>query len=424
MVGRLINEVFDMDKFHVILSKYYECVSSGIAQKFVDDTQKERGEKFVYYTILPIKDDNGKVVELLGIGEDITPQKKAENKLIESEEKYRILFERSPLPKLIFEKETLRILEVNLAAINLYGYSRKEFQRMSLFDIRPSERFDDLRKFFGGGVPQSYVFDTVHNRKNGGLMTVNITANHIRYENKDARMIVVLDRTEQEKAKDELVATTQNLRELAAHLQNIREEERLNIAREIHDELGQQLTGLKMDISWLGKKLCTENESIRNKVNSSLELIDITIHTVRKLATKLRPGILDDLGLAEAIKWHSSEFSKRTGVVIAFCTDVADSNLSPAISIALFRIYQESLTNVARHANATAVCSSLKIDGTNIVLTVADNGTGFNTSQQTKRKTLGLLGMKERVTMFNGKYSIESTPGKGTQVVVQIPMAN
>lgn len=214
----------------------------------------------------------------------------------------------------------------------------------------------------------------------------------------------------------------EQLRNLSAHLQNIREEERMHIAREMHDELGQLLTGFKMDVSWLNKRLVnSENPEIKEKLTSLLGLVDEAVLFVRKLAAELRPSILDDLGLVAALEWHSKEFTKRFNIDVEFQTRSEELHTSGLIATGLFRMYQESLTNVARHSGANKVESQLQLVNGDIWLSVRDNGKGFDLNVNTERKTLGLLGMKERALMIGGKLEIKSEPGKGTVVTVTVP---
>jgi signal transduction histidine kinase len=212
----------------------------------------------------------------------------------------------------------------------------------------------------------------------------------------------------------------EQLRGLSAYLQNVREDERIHIAREIHDELGQLLTGFKMDVSLLRKKLGESTDPvITEKLEYMLTIVDEAVRFVRKLATELRPSILDDLGLVPALEWHSHEFEKRYNIKVAFHPLVQELHTSPVIATGLFRMYQESLTNVARHSSATKVEASLNISNDRIILSIADNGKGFDTSR-TSKKTLGLLGMKERATMVGGQLEIISEPGKGTTITITV----
>ena len=213
----------------------------------------------------------------------------------------------------------------------------------------------------------------------------------------------------------------EQLRNLTAHLQNIREEERIHIAREMHDELGQLLTAFKMDISWLQKKLAPHHgDAIFEKLGDMNKLIDDSVLFVRKIASELRPSVLDDFGLVPALEWHSEEFQKRFHIEVDFKTETRELKTSSLIATGLFRMYQESLTNVARHSKATKVFTRLEVNDNIITLSVRDNGMGFDMHATDQKKTLGLLGMKERAAMIAGNLRIESAPGTGTMVVITV----
>lgn len=238
-----------------------------------------------------------------------------------------------------------------------------------------------------------------------------------------------IDITERKKAEDEVRISRESLRRsyddirrLASSIENIREEEKIKIAREIHDELGQQLTGLKMDISWLGKKLDPADSSLQQKMHDILELLDETVRSVRRIASELRPGLLDDLGLIAAMEWQCQEFEKRSGMRIRFLFTGTDSGVSSKTATGLFRILQECLTNAARHARATEITVNLQLDESEAALQICDNGMGFDPREIESKKTLGLLGINERALMLGGKYRLISAPGKGTTVVVAVPL--
>lgn len=216
---------------------------------------------------------------------------------------------------------------------------------------------------------------------------------------------------------------SEQLRDLSAHLQNIREQERIHIAREMHDELGQLLTGFKMDVSWLNKKLAgVEDPAIQERLSSLLTLTDEAVSFVRKVAAELRPSVLDDLGLVAALEWQSKEFQKRFNIEVDFNSKTEDINTSELIATGLFRMYQESLTNVARHSGAQKVVSNLQNTTRQICLSITDDGKGFAINGNGERKTLGLLGMKERALMIGGNLEILSEPGKGTTVIITVPL--
>lgn len=230
------------------------------------------------------------------------------------------------------------------------------------------------------------------------------------------------ERSERKRAEEKLRETNEQLRALAARLQSVREEERIWIAREIHDELGQALTALKIDLSWLESKLPRDQKPLLNKTKSISKLVDNTIRSLRRIASELRPGVLDNLGLAAAIEWQAQEFQTRTGITCRCWLNLDDSGLSKEQSTAIFRIFQEALTNVARHANATDVDISLEEKAGELVLEVRDNGKGITESEISNPKSLGLLGMRERAFLLGGEVKIIGAAGKGTAVTVYIPL--
>jgi PAS domain S-box-containing protein len=247
--------------------------------------------------------------------------------------------------------------------------------------------------------------------------------NHI-YPSPEGLSIFIRDISKKRNAEELLKQSYEDIRRLASHQEKIREEERTSIAREIHDELGQQLTVLKMDISWLNKNSSQDEEKIKQRITGLLQMIDNTIRTVRRISSELRPSILDDLGLLAALEWLSSDFEKKSGIKTTFITDVSELNLDTSINTAMFRIFQESLTNVARHAQASEVFALLKIENDELLIRIKDNGNGFIMSGIENKKTLGILGMKERVALIKGEYKIDSSPGKGTTVEVRVPVSS
>jgi signal transduction histidine kinase len=212
------------------------------------------------------------------------------------------------------------------------------------------------------------------------------------------------------------------LRRLAAHLISIREEERAHIAREIHDELGQVLTGLKMEVTWLAKRL--KDKPLIEKTDTMCSLIDSTVQTVRKIATGLRPEMLDDMGLVAAVAWQAKEFQKRTGIRCRAKLPPETAKLDIDVSTTMFRIFQEILTNVARHSRATRVDIELALGDDQVALEVTDNGVGIQDSELHAKKSLGLLGMQERALLFGGDVRISGSPGHGTRVSVTIPTSS
>ncbi|HRQ42053.1 MAG TPA: GAF domain-containing protein [Chloroflexota bacterium] len=214
----------------------------------------------------------------------------------------------------------------------------------------------------------------------------------------------------------------EQLRSLTNYLQTAREAERAHIAREIHDEFGQMLTVLKMDIVWLSKRLPLENESVQEKAQEMSHLIDQAINTVRNLAAELRPSLLDDLGLIAALEWQAHHFSKRADIACTLDVPVMPVDLGLEANIAVFRIFQEALTNIARHADATQVTVTVRQSLNQFSLTVKDNGRGIKKSQLNSAKSLGLVGIQERARSLGGTAVVKGRPGRGTTMTLQLPV--
>jgi signal transduction histidine kinase len=237
----------------------------------------------------------------------------------------------------------------------------------------------------------------------------------------DMNRILSAELAEREMTEQRLRASEEQLRALAAHLQSVREEERIHIAREIHDELGQALTGLKFDINTLARNTNPADPQAVSAATAHLcQQIDRIINSVRRIASGLRPEVLDEMGLAAAVEWQAREFSRRTGIRCVVDISPGFTDPDKERSTALFRIFQELLTNVARHAHATKVAVALS-DAGPLTLKVEDNGRGIQDQEFESPKSLGFLGLRERVLAFGGSIDVKGQEGKGTSVSVSIP---
>jgi PAS domain S-box-containing protein len=301
------------------------------------------------------------------------------------------------------------------------GYSTDEVLKLSPLDLFPedqralvSERIASV--FISGNDEVIADLLTKDNRR----VPYYFNGRKIQLGDTEYLIGMGIDITERVRAERELIERTEEIRKLTGYLQQIREDERRNISREIHDELGQQLTGLKMDSSWLRKHLEGDSKAVERLQEMNL-LIDDTIKTVRRIASQLRPGILDDLGLIAAIDWQGTEFEKRTGVKVNFDSNVNELKVNEKLSTNIFRIFQEALTNVARHANASAVDSYLNASDEIIELVVKDNGSGLNHNKM-RSNSFGIVGMKERALLFEGDLTIGPNSPSGTVVRLVIPV--
>ncbi|HAM51412.1 MAG TPA: hypothetical protein DCP92_12255 [Nitrospiraceae bacterium] len=222
--------------------------------------------------------------------------------------------------------------------------------------------------------------------------------------------------------RKELATSRVRLRHLYAHQQSLREAERTSVAREIHDNLGQVLTALKMDLSWIAANLPEDNGGLKEKVKADVGHVDKAIQAVKRVCTELRPVILDDLGLGATIEWQADEFQKRTGIKCEVEVNPEDIAVDAELGTSLFRIFQEALTNVLRHAKATKVKASLMRKSSGIMLAIADDGIGITEDQLSKPNSFGLMGMRERVHLWGGKVTIRGVKNKGTTMEVVIPV--
>lgn len=226
---------------------------------------------------------------------------------------------------------------------------------------------------------------------------------------------------EKERIAEELVESQLQLRKLVNEIQLTREVERANVAREIHDELGQELTALKMDVGWVIHKQDPANRAVMDKLNSMLLLCDGIINTVRRLSRELRPAIIDDLGLIPALEWKCNDFEEKSNIPCHFSTDVKERKFENNLSITMYRVLQESLTNIIRHAQAKSVIVKLDENNLDIILEIIDDGIGANADKYENRKTLGILGMKERASLLGGVLNVVGIKDKGTHVILILP---
>lgn len=256
--------------------------------------------------------------------------------------------------------------------------------------------------------------------RKGPPLPVHLSLNPLRQDGTRFVCLLASDLSETKRAEQELRASSERLRSLAARLLTVREEEQARISRAVHDELGQSLTAVKLDLAWLAKRLPRESGEMLEKIRSTRQLAEGLIQDVRRISTELRPSILD-LGLVAALEWQVQEFQARTGIHCNLRLLTREA-FAPDVSTALFRVLQESLTNVARHAKATRAEVVLQKRRDQLVLWIHDNGRGFDQADPSLSKSLGLLGMRERAAILGGQVKISSAPGKGTTVTAWIPL--
>jgi len=327
--------------------------------------------------------------------------------------------------------DTAGIITVwNPQAENMFGWSEKEIIGRQLTEtIIPGHYREAHNKGLnhyqqtGEGPVLNKVIEITALHHSGKEFPIELAIVPIKKSGDDFFCAFIRDITLRKIAEEKLQNSYEEIRRLASHLQDVREEERLIISREIHDQLGQQLTVMKMDISWLKKKLVlTNNQLAQEKLDELNTMMDETMKTVRKIAADLRPSLLDDLGLGAALEWHLTEFEKRSGVAVHNIGLSEEISLPIATETGLFRIIQESLTNAARYAKAKNIIVKLEKKDKQLLLTIQDDGIGFDQEKIAAKKTFGIVGMRERTAMMGGSYNMSSMPGKGTTIIVHVPL--
>ena len=324
-----------------------------------------------------------------------------------------------------------RVMNWNRGAETMLGYSQEEALGKHISFIYPEEDREYLEHEVLGPVKAKGIHQVEVRRltKSGALRVAQLSLTLLKDDTGSPIGIIgySMDITDRKRGEEALLNSRNQLAALVIRLESVREEERTRIALEVHDVLGGALTGVKLDVAWVHKRITESIESARHaavlaRLESARGLLDSTIQSVRDIATTLRPGVLDELGLEAAVEWQAQEFQQRTGIACDTTIKPRNMALSPEQSTALFRILQEVLTNVARHAHATNVDIRLEQSGEQVILQVGDNGKGISSVEQSGPKSFGLLGMRLRAQQQGGTFDIQGMAGTGTTVTVNIPL--
>jgi len=368
---------------------------------------------------------------VLAIVRDITARRRTEEQLRESEARYRGLFEDS-VAAISQALPGGRLLCVNMAYARLYGYESpdemmREVANVGKLYASPADRREVLRILAEEGAMEPREFAVF--RRDGSRLVVLVSAKAIK--DPEGKLLYYqathVDITGHKQAEEAMRVSGEQLRALAGRLQAVREEERTRIAREIHDVLAQDLTRLKIDLAWLHGRLAKPGlpgapEALVDRISEMTGIADAAIHSVQMIATELRPAVLDSLGLCAAVEWQARDFQEHTGIQCRSNLPEAEPPVSHAAATAVFRIVQESLTNVLRHARATQVDIILRQDVDQLVLKVRDNGCGIRPETLSNPLSIGLTGMRERALLLGGHCEIRSEPGEGATVDVRLPL--
>lgn len=385
---------------------------------------KNGNQLWVNLTISPIRDSTGEVIGLSSLGEDITQRKITELALIQNEEMFRNVWENSVDGMRLLDEDA-KIKLVNRAYCELVKLPYEKLIGQDYYICYHEQNPIHLNYFKKNlrerNIPTRQV--TSITLWNGNTIPVEISNAFIELQN-DKKMLLSIfrDISEQKEYERKIKASEEKYRQLALHLQTIREEERTNIAREIHDELGQLLTGLFFEVSGIKIMRSRTKAELDDRLDKIQNLIEHLISSVQRISTELRPAILDDLGLIPAVEWEVSKFQERTKIKVTLNIEVGDLKFSKTTSTVIFRILQESLTNVARHSKASKVHIDLKVENNDFLMEIEDNGIGIPQEKLLDPKSIGLIGMRERAFTCDGELTIESTIKKGTKVKLKIPI--
>ena len=419
------------EKEHSMYKRIYSLVTE---KDFIEEEvvyqSKAREKIFAQVTISLLKNKKGSVIGVIKYIKDITTSYVTKQLLEKSEEKFHRLAEN--LNEIFFIAD----IEEGKPKLTYISPAYEEIRGVSI-----SEVYEDPLSCMKGVHPDDYSFveealvnAIVNNGINPGInYRIYKKDNEIRWFNTKCNILkddngkpvqmfgLTTDITNLKLIEEKLNQTNERLHSLTEHLHNIREEERKRISREIHDELGQLLTAIKIDLSRLSLNPTKTVDEISTEIDIMLKLVDRSIKSVKEIATELRPGILDQLGLTASIDWQLKEFQARTKIKCKSNLEDELIDLSTDKATAMFRMFQETLTNIARHSGATEVKVSLKVINGNILLEIKDNGKGITADEINNPKSLGLIGMKERAYLIGGKLEIKGFCNKGTKVTIKAP---
>lgn len=362
---------------------------------------------------------------VLGSSIDVTDKVNARHKFAELEALEATILD--SIPHAVIGMKNRRIIFANEGLYSVFGWKAEELVGQTTRVLfRSDEEYEHgaIKNLYSTLEGQRiYRTELTYRHRNGSDVICLVSASRIGAGLKDRGIVVTYeDITERKNAEKELAHFHEQIRNHAAHLESVREEERTSIARELHDELGQLLTVLNMDLVMISKKVSGDQPFLQEKIEGMIKLVDIIMESLKRISMALRPDLLDHLGLAEAIEWQVDNFQKHTGIRCKLAIETQGIDIIPKLATAIYRIFQETLTNIARHAEATSVAVSLKIRWGKIILKVRDNGRGITGEQQAKPAAFGLIGIRERAYHCGGEIKINGKEGKGTTVSVSIPL--
>jgi PAS domain S-box-containing protein len=375
-------------------------------------------------SIARLDDTSGAFAGAIVMLQDVSDHRAAVDRLRASERRLRTFFEHNPRPMWVYDLDTLHFVHVNRAAGAHYGYSDDEWRAMTIFDIRPESEHERLRKNLDES--RSRLESTpawIHRKKSGELIEVNIDSHTITLDGQAHVLVVVEDVTERNRLSRDNEEVHDELRQMTARLLHAQEAERRHIARELHDESGAMLTALQVCLRMANERVRPDNDPARNELREAESIAVELADKIRSLSTGLLPGVLDDLGLAAAVKWLAERLKRQTGLEVHFVHDLGPSErFSIDVETIVYRVIQEALTNVMRHAQVDEATVVINRRPSELEVHVIDDGVGFERDDAIGKGHLGLHSMRERSVLIGGILTVTSARGEGTRVSARIPV--
>lgn len=361
-----------------------------------------------------IRDSDKKAIGLVGAMVNITEEKKADSLLRESEEKYKLLFTKSPLPKCIYDPATLRIIEMNEAALELYGYTKEESEELSILDLFVEEDHERvieiIQKYRNTASPQ---LEWKHITKDGTLLTVEISGKQMKYLGNDYRMTIFKDITAQRKAEEKA---------LSSFVEG-ETRERRRLAHDLHDGLGQLLAASNMNLDAIKERIKSMDPKSQELFNNGVNYLKQAMTETRNISHNLMPRVVEDNGLKTSIQNLVDSFSKGSDLEFSFYENIGDERFSQKIELNIYRIVQECFNNIVKHAEATKVSIQLIRDRMDLILTIEDNGKGFDAAKSDDSSGIGITGIKTRTFIMRGIIDIETNDERGTMMTICVPVS-
>ncbi len=426
IIGKTVREVFpevEEQGYFKWLDKVYQegkTFRSDESSLFLDVSgQGNLQEIFISFICQPYYNSDGRVEGIFYLGVDVTEQVLARRKIEESQKWFRIIFEQAAVGVAMIESKTGRIIKVNKKYTEIFGYSAEELLKMTFMDFSfPDDLGEDLRlmnKLLKGEIDE-FVMQKRHYHKNGSIIWTELSVSPMwnTGEKPNYHIAILKDITEQKLIYEELVRKEHQIRNFASYLNRMLEDDRTRMARELHDEMGQQLTGLKMSLSSVLN--FTGEKAQRERVAEILSGVENMINSLRKFSNELRPAILDTLGLAPSIEWLVKEFEKSSKISCELKILVENQSFDKELSTVYFRICQEALNNIAKHSGASQAWILLYENKNSLLLEVKDNGKGIDEEKSRDPLSMGMIGMRERASMIHADLSVKNINNSGTFV--------